>query len=88
MIDSLYKKHLATTKGIRVDKVTDHIKSISFYDSIVVFEKGKRPDPYHIKVGDPSIKDFLTKGSIWSAIKTKLFRIREITFNSNFKNNS
>ena len=88
LIDSLYKSHLTNTKGIRVDNLTDHIKSISFYDSIVVFEKGKRPDPFHIKVGNPSIKDFLTKGSIWSAIKTKLFRMSDSTFRSNFKNNS
>lgn len=85
LIDSLYKGHIKNAKRIRVDEITDHIKCISFYDSIVVFEKAKRPNPFHTKVGKASIKDFHTKGSLWSSIKRKLFRINDITMDANYR---
>ena len=60
LIDSLYEKHI--NKGKRkllINDITQNINCISFYDSMVVFEKLKRKDPFHIRRGTESIIPYI-----------------------------
>jgi 23S rRNA U2552 (ribose-2'-O)-methylase RlmE/FtsJ len=57
-IDSLYEGHISEKKRLQINEITKHILSISFYDSIVVFEKKKRPDPFHIRKGTETIESY------------------------------
>ncbi|PZP48618.1 MAG: hypothetical protein DI598_09815 [Pseudopedobacter saltans] len=61
MIDSLYEWHLPADNSLNVNEITKHINSISFYDSIVVFEKRKRSPPFHIKKGEETIISYEAK---------------------------
>jgi cephalosporin hydroxylase len=77
LIDSLYDGHLNEKQKVLVNAITKHISGISFYDSIVVFEKKKRNEPFHIKKGqetiEPYIQKELQKPSLIRRIKLKLF---------------
>lgn len=68
-------------------EITQHINSISFYDSIVVFEKQKRKKPFHIKKGDETIVSYipndLTLGTILRKIKSKIFGRPTHSFDQN-----
>jgi hypothetical protein len=51
LIDSLHKGHVPDKKEIVINEITKHINGILFYDSIVVFEKVLRPQPFNIRKG-------------------------------------
>jgi cephalosporin hydroxylase len=58
LVDSLYEGHINDKRKIVINEITKHIDGISFFDSIVVFEKRKRPQPFHIRKGNETIKSY------------------------------
>ncbi len=58
-IDSLYEHHVFDKTEIIINEITQHIQCISFYDSIVVFEKSLRPKPFHTQIGKKTITPFI-----------------------------
>lgn len=54
LIDQLNAWH-SRTKGLKVDEFTRTTASMHFYDSIVVFEKEKKSEPYHKQIGKPTL---------------------------------
>lgn len=89
LVDSLYEGHLRNNEGIVINDFTRHIKGISFYDSIVVFEKQKRAGPFHIQKGTETIEPYqptteLQKPSSFQKLKTRLLGNKETdTFKQN-----
>ncbi|MGI8951850.1 MAG: class I SAM-dependent methyltransferase [Chitinophagaceae bacterium] len=77
MVDSLYEGHVKNKNKLLINDITKHINCISFYDSMVVFEKQKRKNPFDIRRGNETITSSkpvgLNKGSIFTRIKYKLF---------------
>lgn len=77
LIDSLYRDHIAKQEQLTLNEMTNHINGISFYDSIVVFEKLKRKEAFHIRKGNDTISycnpTDLKKKSLWMKIKSRLF---------------
>mgnify|MGYP001486722682 CR=1 FL=1 len=77
LVDSLYEGHLNERQKVLVNTITKHISGISFYDSIVVFEKKKRAAPFHIKKGEETIEPYIQKelqrSSLLRKLKLKLF---------------
>jgi len=77
LIDSLYDGHIPDKKKIQINEITKHINGISFYDSIVVFEKQLRPEPFHIKKGTETIgrnePTSLRKPSLLMRCKERIF---------------
>ena len=61
MIDSLYDGHVNNKKRLIVNERTRHINSIHFYDSIVVFEKLPRKEPFHIRKGAETTQPFVQR---------------------------
>jgi cephalosporin hydroxylase len=88
LIDSLYEGHITEKEKIVINQITKHIHCVSFYDSIVVFEKRKRAEPFHIKKGDETIEPYvqkeLHKPSLIRQIKAKLWGTTN-TFKNNDK---
>lgn len=86
LIDSLYDGHVTDKRKIVINEITRHINCISFYDSIVVFEKQERSQPFHIRKGTETIERYkpteLKKPSLLMKIKRRLFG-RVDTFNTN-----
>jgi 23S rRNA U2552 (ribose-2'-O)-methylase RlmE/FtsJ len=58
LIDSLYIDHLQHKNSVVDNELTQHIGHISFYDSIVVFEKRFREKPFHIRKGSETITHY------------------------------
>ncbi|HYE55213.1 MAG TPA: class I SAM-dependent methyltransferase [Chitinophagaceae bacterium] len=81
LIDSLYAAHIVNKSKLRVDEITQHIQCISFYDSMVVFEKQKRPQPFHIRKGEETLQ----AGAGYSAKPSLIYSIRSKFFNKNFQ---
>jgi hypothetical protein len=77
LIDSLYEGHVYDKRKILINEITGHMSGISFYDSIVVFEKIQRPAPYHIRKGSETIEPYqpttLKKPSILMKIRERFF---------------
>jgi 23S rRNA U2552 (ribose-2'-O)-methylase RlmE/FtsJ len=77
LIDSLYEGHVRDKRKIQINELTKHIIGISFYDSIVVFQKQHRPEPFHIRKGTETIVPYkpteLKKPSMLMKIKHRLF---------------
>ena len=76
LVDSLYEGHISNKKKLLLNEITRHINCISFYDSIVVFEKEKRADPFHLRKGKETITLYEQKEankSIFQAITAKFF---------------
>lgn len=86
LIDSLYRDHINNKKRLLVNQITHNIISIAFYDSIVVFEKGKRQSAFHLKKGRATIKDYQPKFNLWEKIKLRFKGMREVTLDRNSKN--
>ena len=61
LIDSLYDEHVENDRKIKVTEITKNINSITFFDSIVVFEKKYREKPFHIQKGVETITPLLDK---------------------------
>ena len=78
-IDSLYEPYITDKKKILVNEITKHINSISFYDSVVVFEKRKRAFPFHIEKGNETVKAYiptdLKKRTMLIKIKSKILSL-------------
>jgi hypothetical protein len=83
IIDSLHNGHLASTEKLLHKEFAKHINSISYYDSIVVFEKKQRELPFHIKKGVHSINDYKTKSTFWSKIRFKVFGRDDVIMEKN-----
>ena len=77
LIDSLYEGHLTAKGQILINEITRHIHGVSFYDSIVVFEKLKRPELFHLRKGTETIENYIPTEinypSLLSKIMTRLF---------------
>lgn len=88
LIDSLYEGHIPEKKKILISEITKHINCISFYDSIVVFEKLKRNPPFHIRKGNEKIESYIPveqkKQTFLMKIRSKFFG-RIDTFKMNDK---
>jgi hypothetical protein len=86
MIDSLYAGHVTNPKKLIINEITKHINCVSFYDSIVVFEKLKRPEPFHIRKGTETIETYvptdLRRDTLLMKAKSKFFKTVH-TFRSN-----
>lgn len=89
LIDSLYVGHLADPAKVKVNEITRHILGISFYDSIVVFEKRKRPDPFHLEIGEKTITPYVPteqkKKTLFIRVKEKLFGKSRNVFMDNYR---
>lgn len=89
LIDSLYEAHIHNKGSLVVNEITGNINSISFYDSIVVFEKKKRPTPFHVQKGSEAIAPFVQKELkirlFLLKLKGKLFGGKRHTFEINDK---
>ncbi|REA61688.1 class I SAM-dependent methyltransferase [Dyadobacter luteus] len=60
LVDSLYDHHVMDKSQIRIDEITQHINCIAFYDSIVVFEKKLRKQPFHKQIGKKTITPYIS----------------------------
>ena len=58
LVDSVYEYHVVDKSKIRIDEISQHINCISFYDSIVVFEKQLRKQPFHKQIGRKTITPY------------------------------
>lgn len=87
LIDSLYEHHVHEKHKILLTGNTKHINSIHFYDSMVIFDKRKRAEAFHIRKGEESIPDYrptdLKKKTILMKIASKLFRKKKHPFDIN-----
>ena len=87
LVDSLYEYHINDKKNLLVNEITRHISSITFYDSVVVFEKKERKSPFHIQVGKETITPYepteLKKESLMSRIKSAFKAKQKHTFEVN-----
>ena len=77
LIDALYEGHVQDKRKIQINEITRHIIGISFYDSIVVFQKQQRPQPFHIRKGTETIEAIeptgLRKPSLLMKVRQRLF---------------
>jgi hypothetical protein len=77
LVDSLYDEHVRDRNKLIINGITKHVNSISFYDSIVVFEKLERKKPFHIKKGTETIQPWvqkeLKKENLLSRARAKIF---------------
>lgn len=85
LIDSLYFSHLIKNKKLLRNDQTQHISSISFYDSIVVFEKKKREIPFHLMRGTSQVSNYEPKYNFLEQIRRKIFVSNDMTLDSSFK---
>ena len=89
MIDSLYEDHIIDKDKISKSEIARNINAISFYDSIIVFEKLEREVAFHIRRGEETISSYvpteLKKPSFLMRIKKSLFGKAEHTFKTNDK---
>lgn len=87
LIDSLYKDHILKQDRLTLNNLTEHISGIAFYDSIVVFEKLKRKNAFHIRKGKETINTYqpveLKKRSLWMKMKSKIFGREENKYITN-----
>lgn len=90
LIDSLYESHIHDTDDknkVIVNDITSHITGISFYDSVVVFEKEKRQTPFHIQVGKETITPYipteLKKESLISKVRSVFKERKKHSFEIN-----
>ena len=90
MIDSLYEEHVENATKIKINDITKSINCISFFDSVVVFEKKLRKKPFHIQKGDetvtvPLLDTTLKKETLVRKIKKKLSGKKMDSFSRNSK---
>lgn len=87
LIDSLYEHHVPNHSKPSINSITKHINSISFYDSIVVFEKQLREKPFHIRKGEETITSYdpKLKKSFLNSVKTRIFGREVPSFERNNK---
>ena len=85
LVDVLYDGHLAPRKFNISDEIRKNINSITFYDSIVIFEKKKRGTPFHLMKGEKTIIDYQEKTNFWSKLKNKIPDKNHQSFMKNFR---
>jgi hypothetical protein len=88
LIESLYAWHIDDTKLIPVDNYTKTINCITYYDSIIVFEKKPRSEPFHLMKGAGTIQEKeqpLKRVSAFKKWKRKLFPKKQNSFERQFK---
>jgi len=85
LIDALHSDHMDKGRGPAEDDRTRDITSIAFYDSIVVFEKRRRPPTFHLQRGTASIRGYVMKTGWWQRMKSRILGNPEATFARNFK---
>jgi hypothetical protein len=75
LIDMLYESHIHETNALKYSDISRNISCISFYDSIVVFDKEKRKKPFHKQVGTttitPYVPEELKKETFWDTLKNR-----------------
>lgn len=88
LVDQMHAWHIDNDKIVPVNAITENVNSISFYDSMVVFEKKRRSAPTHSMKGTPAIAPFeepsLKKDSALLRIKKKIAG-KESSFARGFK---
>ena len=76
LVDQMYAWHIDNEKIVPVSYHTENINSISFYDSVIVFEKKSRHEPFHSMKGKPTITPCaipgLKKESLLHQLKKKI----------------
>ena len=89
LIDCLYDEHIENNRKIKVTDITKNINSITFFDSIVVFEKKYREKPFHTQKGNetiiPLLDATLKKETLARKIKKKLSGKKGDSFSRNSK---
>jgi hypothetical protein len=87
LVDSLYESHVLDKSKLTLNEITRNINSIAFYDSIVVFEKKKRPEPFHIRKGEETITTYYPveqkKPTFWMKMRARVFGPPKHTFDKN-----
>jgi hypothetical protein len=91
IIDKIYCWHIKDENKMSISKIKTGVKSIAFYDSIVILEKGIIEEPFHIMKGIESIKPFvepaLKKETILMQLFKKLRASKQSSYNKYFKGN-
>lgn len=89
IVDQVHAWHIDDPKLVPVNYLTENINSVSFFDSVVVFEKKKRQEPTHSMKGMPTIKGYtdtsLKKDSIIRRIWKKITPKKQHSFNRQLK---
>jgi hypothetical protein len=85
LVDSLHSDHMIKGKGPADDELTRSIGSISFFDSVVVFEKRMREPSFHLQKGTASIKGYVAESSWWENLRSMFVKGHESTFDRNFR---
>jgi hypothetical protein len=88
LVDALYDGHFAPRKFKVSEDIRKNINCISFYDSIIVFEKNKREAPFHSMKGESTIIDYEPKPNFISWLKNKIPDHDHKTFMKNFRGKS
>lgn len=83
LIDEMHAWQIEFEKTMPITDITKSVTGISFHDSIIVFEKGKREKPFDVMKGTPTITQYqdptLKKDSIYTKVMKKINRRREGT---------
>jgi len=89
MVDQVHAWHIDNEKILPVTTHTREISGVSFFDSIVVFEKKQRAEPSHSMRGNPTITSYtdttLKKESFLQRIRKKLFPGKESSYSRQLK---
>ncbi len=89
LIDSLYDGHMQDERSILINNITRNIDSITFFDSIVVFEKRLRERPFHIQKGSETITPYIDKTLKKKTLAMRIKRLfvgkKKHTFQKNSK---
>jgi cephalosporin hydroxylase len=89
LIDSLYEGHIENEPRVKANDITKNINCITFFDSIVVFEKKYREKPFHIQKGNETITTIadktLKKETLAMRVRKKLLGNKTHSFWKNSK---
>jgi hypothetical protein len=78
IIDSLYEWHIPEGPRVKSDDITKNINCVSFFDSVIVFEKKPRDKPFDIQKGNKTITPYIDpslKLPFTLQLKKKLYSI-------------
>ena len=89
LVDSLYDGHIEDEPRLILNDITRNINCITFFDSIVVFEKQFRERPFHIQKGFETITPYIDKTLKKKTLSMKIKRLftgkKKHTFSKNSK---
>ena len=87
LIDPLYESHIHYDNQLDYNDITRNISCISFYDSVVVFDKELRKKPFHKQIGEMTITPYVQiekrKETFWESWKNKFKPKRKHSFEEN-----